>query len=344
MPRVDQAWKTASYSGTAVEGFALEVTAGLITGVGGTAAHVASIGAEVLAGQLEGEVSQTLLGSDPFLGSTPRQKLTSSDLHSRTVIAADIAMHDLVGKLLGVSCHVLWGGATRTLLPIVRMVGIKELAELETTVGVLADQGFHHLKIKIGTGIDEDVDRVRHVRETFGPATWISVDGNGAYSPEDAILLSHRLEPYDVKLLEQPVNYADIDGLTKVTANSGISIMADQCVNDVASALDICQRNAAHVISVKLTKMGTIDVARRVTDLCEAFGVGVHLGGSAAPVVVDVAQTYLAATLPWISEECEVGEHLAVRGDPFVGVEIKEGCFRVGDAPGFGLTLPAFVD
>ena len=82
---------------------------------------------------------------------------------------------------------------------------------------------------------------------------WIGIDGNGAYTPEQAIELNRALAPYDVALIEQPINYRDLDGLARVTAASAIPIMADQCVDDAASALEVCRRRAAHVVSVKAT-------------------------------------------------------------------------------------------
>src|SRR5205814_8404047 len=118
-----------------------------------------------------------------------------------------------------------------------------------------------------------------------GSQIWIGVDGNGAYDVDGAIELSRKLEPFDVELLEQPIDYHDLDALARLSAASPIPIMADQCVDDVASALEVCRRKAAPVVSIKVSKMGTIDECRRVADVCLAFGVGVHIGGSVVPSV-----------------------------------------------------------
>ena len=218
------------------------------------------------------------------------------------------------------------------------MVGLKTPADLEAAARTLLEQGFAHLKVKVGTSPAEDAARIRRLREAFGPRLWIAVDGNGAYAPDEAIDLSRALAPYDVRLIEQPIDYRDLDGLARVTAASPIPIMADQYVTDVASALRLCQRRAAHLVSIKATKMGSLDECRRVAELCQAFGIGVHVGGSAGPAVVEAAQAQLAAALPWIDEECEVGEFLAVTGDPSVGVTIRDGRLELGDAAGLGVT------
>ena len=339
MPRVDAGWKTASYAANAVEGFILEIDADGVSGIGGTAGHPNSMPADKLAAQLNGPIRSALLGADALCGNAVRESIRKANVHSRALVAADLALYDLTGKLANLPCHALWGGAIRHQVKIVRMVGIKSPAELVHTVGQLVDQGITHMKVKVGTGIQEDVERIRALRQAFGERIWIGIDGNGAYTPEQAIELSRSLVPYDVRLIEQPINYRDLDGLARVAAASPIPIMADQCVYDVKSALEICQRRAAHVVSIKATKMGSLDECRRVFEVCNAFGVRAHIGGSAGPAVVDVAAAQLAASFSAIDEECEVGEFQAVQGDPTIGANVKSGCVEVSSAAGWGLSL-----
>src|SRR5439155_25869079 len=127
-------------------------------------------------------------------------------------------------------------------------------------------------------GIDEDVDRVRALRDAFGDRPWLGIDGNGAYSVDDAIALSRALEPFDVKLIEQPIDYTDLEGLVRLTASSPIPIMADQYVNGIKAAAEVCQRRAAHAISIKVGQTGSIENCRHVAALCQGFGVRVHTG------------------------------------------------------------------
>jgi L-alanine-DL-glutamate epimerase-like enolase superfamily enzyme len=339
MPRVDSTWRTSSYAASSIEGFILEVSAGQTVGIGGTSAHPSNISGDDLEAQLNGPVRDILMGADVYEGNRIRESLRAADLHTRATIAADLALYDLLGKLANVPCYVLFGGKVRDHVNVVRMVGIKEPKDLKATVGDLVGQGLNHFKVKIGTGLEEDVARIRTLREAFSDKIWIGVDGNGAYKVDGAIELSKALDAYQVRLIEQPIDYRDLEGLVRLTAASPIPIMADQCVEDVQSALTVCQKRAAHVVSIKATKMGFLEDCRKVTEICQAFGIRVHVGGSAVPAVVDVGAAHLAASLPGIDDEAEVGEFQAVQGDPLKGAVVRNGRMELGPAPGWGLSL-----
>ena len=337
MPRIDHSWKTAAYTGNAVEGFILEIESNGIIGIGGTAAHPKVISSDDLETQLNGPVRHALQGADALGGNKVRRALQDAHVHPRASLAADLALHDLAGKLSNFPCYALWGGASCLEVTVVRMVGIKPPDELVGAVRNIVEQGFMHLKVKIGTGIAEDVERIQTLRKAFGHEIWIGVDGNGAYTKDQAIELSQNLEPYGVSLIEQPIDERDLEGLAKVTAASTIPIMADQNVIDVKSALTICQSSAAHLVSIKATKMGSLDECRRVFEVCQAFGIRVHIGGSAGPAVIDVAQAQLAASMPGIDMECEIGESLALKDDPISGVKFRNGRMELGTSPGWGI-------
>ena len=344
MTRLDPAWRTASYASSGVDGFIIELIADDIIGIGATAAHPSSISAEKLDAQLNGPIRDVLVGADALGGNEIRRALAATNTHRRARVAADLALYDLVGKFAKLPCYALWGGAVRSELKVVRMVGIKPPMALVEAIRVLRDDGYNHFKIKIGTGLKEDLDRIRAVRESFGNDIWLSVDGNSAYTPAQAIELSHALHPYQLAFMEQPIDYNDIRGLARLTAASPIPVMADQCVKDAKSALAVCKAKAAHIVSIKATNLGSIDECWRVYEICREFDVRIHMGGSVTSALTDMAQAHLAATLPKVDEECEVGEFMAVSGDPISGAVIREGRIHLNNEPGWGVRIdPALM-
>lgn len=97
MERLDPAWQTATYAANAVDGFLLGIGADGMMGIGGTAAHPNALTPDVLESQLNGPVRFALEGADPTLGNLIRQQLSSSTIHPRAYLAADLALYDLLG-------------------------------------------------------------------------------------------------------------------------------------------------------------------------------------------------------------------------------------------------------
>jgi hypothetical protein len=77
--------------------------------------------------------------------------------------------------------------------------------------------------------------------------------------------------------------------------------------------------------------------------MCLEFGLRVHVGGGAHPAVIDAAAAHMALSVPGIDAECEVGECMALSGEPTTGFVIRDGQWTPSAAPGFGVAL-ASVD
>lgn len=337
--RVDPGWRTSLYSDSTVDGFVLELRADGLVGLGATAALGLQIGGDDLERQLRRDVLPRLRGADPWRGTEVREAIRGAGVHPRTLLAADLALHDLLGRAAGLPCHALWGGPGTAAIDVVRMIGLKAPAELVAAAETLLADGFRHLKVKIAGSFDDDLARVRALREHVGPAIGLEVDANGAYDAHGAIRLAQELARLDVRIFEQPVPARDLDALRAVSAASPVPVMADQGVMSVADALEICRHGAARMVSIKLVKMGTIDECRRVAAACAEHGVGVRVGGSAAPALVDMAQVHLAVSTPALAAPAEVAEFLSVADDPLEAPRVVGGRMAPVVAPGFGLSL-----
>jgi L-alanine-DL-glutamate epimerase-like enolase superfamily enzyme len=340
LKRVDPQWRTSSYKADEVGAVYVAIEAGGMTGVGATASHPRRLTADDIVAQLTGIVLPALAGRSVqdargVLAALP------APIHSRTSIAVDLALHDLIGRLAGLPAEVLWGGPVRDRVNLVRMVGIKAPQEIVAAVRPLHEAGVRAFKLKVGEGVERDVDRVRRVRAAFGDDVTIMVDGNGAYDRDSGIEFGRALGELGVHCIEQPLPYQDVEGMALVRKAIPVPLMADQMVESVADVVAVAQAGAADMISLKLTKMGSVAECIRVAHVCAAVGIGVHLGGCAAPGIVDSALTRLALSTPDIDVYAEVGESAALVDDQVSGV-VHAGPYARSDGhPGLGGMPPA---
>jgi L-alanine-DL-glutamate epimerase-like enolase superfamily enzyme len=333
LERRDRHWRTSSYASSEVVGVYVGVQTSAAMCVGGTAAHPRSMPSDVLMEAITQRVQPALTGTP--VGEAWAALGGLVGLPSRARIAADLALHDLFGKLAGVPAEVLWGGPVRDRVKVVRAVGIKEPHAVCEAVQALYDQGARGFKIKIGRGLNPDVEVVRRVRERFGDVT-ITVDANASYDLAGARELCSALTDLKVYCLEQPVPYHDIEAMAALRSTSGVPLMADQLVQSAADAVRVAQTGAADLISLKLTKMGSVAECVRTIDVCVALGLRVHLGGSAAPGIVDSALTRLALSRADVEPIAEVGESASLIDNHASGV-IFDGPWATSDGlPGLG--------
>jgi L-alanine-DL-glutamate epimerase-like enolase superfamily enzyme len=336
--REDTDWRTATYASADVFAVHVGLEVDGVIGVGATAVKSRVDSPQDLIDRLTNLVRPIVEGTELGNVRIALERSPASN-HPRVLLAFDLALYDLVGKLAKVPAEFFWGGVHRDSVTVVRMIGLKEPEEAVAAADPLVRDGYLALKIKGGDGVSRDVARVRALREAYDPSLILMLDANGAYTTEEAISLARGLERYQLTYLEQPVPYDDLESLAAVTRGSPIDIVADQYVTDTESATEVCRRGAAAAVSIKLTKMGTISECLRVMAVCEAFGVAAHLGGSAAPALVDAAACRFALSQPSLGHFAEVGESMGLSGDPGTPVVITNGESRTSG--GYGLDGPS---
>jgi len=139
-------------------------------------------------------------------------------------------------------------------------------------------EGFDALKLKVGLDPEEDLERVRLVREAAGPRTRLRLDANQGWTVKQALAMIERLARYDIELVEQPVAYHDLEGLAEVTRRSPVPIMSDESAFDARDVLRLLRLRAVDMVNIKIMKCGGIHEALKINALCEAAGVECMLG------------------------------------------------------------------
>ena len=146
------------------------------------------------------------------------------------ISAVDVALWDLVGKQHGVPTYQLWG-AYRDRVPAYAMVGWSNytLDQLRGQCAAAVAEGFLGVKMKVGAGsLDDDVARIRAVREEVGPTVKLMVDANQVLTLSEALRRGQVFEELGVEWFEEPLRADDFVQYAELTRRLRIPIAAGE--------------------------------------------------------------------------------------------------------------------
>jgi len=253
--------------------------------------------------------------------------------------AVDMALYDLVTRALGVPLAEFLG-RPRAPMPTSITVGIQSTESALAEVDEYLGRGFRSLKVKIGQSIDEDLERLRAIRERVGPAIPIRVDANEGYSLADAVRLAESLDALALELVEQPLPAAAPEDLARLPARMRRVLALDESVHDEADAFaharvpDSC---AEYV--VKLMKCGGVTPAMSIARIAEAGGRGL-MWGCMDESVISIAAALHAAYASPATRHLDLDGSFDLARDPAEGgFRLVDGELHLLDRPGLGVRL-----
>ena len=263
----------------------------------------------------------------------------------------DIALHDALGKSLGVPVHDLLGGRSHDVIPLEWSVSLYDDVEriIDDARRAVDEFGIRVLCLKAAGkgGWRKDVSNFAAVRKAIGPDVMIGVDPNTGWTVADSILALDAMHDMDVGYCEQPVERRNLRGLAAIRAQArGVPMMADESLFTVQDAAELAHSGAVDVFCIKLYKVGGLTVAKRMLAIADAFDIGITCGGLAVASQFEAAAAaHFCAAVPgkrtFGAAEFVFGA--GVMGpDPLVaegGFTIVDGAVSVPTAPGLGLTL-----
>jgi L-alanine-DL-glutamate epimerase-like enolase superfamily enzyme len=268
-----------------------------------------------------------LASADPFaIEETEAALLDAMKGNPSARAAISTALHDLVGKRLGVPLWKLWGLSPASAPRSSFTIGIASDDDLRRRVAEAA--AYPILKIKLGTDRDE---RIIHIVREAAPDKVIRVDANAAWSPKRALQIIPLLAKLGVEFVEQPLAAGDLKGLKFVRDRSALPIVADEsCI----VAADV-PRLAGVVdgVNLKLAKCGSLVEALRIVRVARAHHLRVMCGCMVESSIGITAAAHFASLL----DDADLDGAALLANDPFVGVTIDGGVIRLPEGPGLGL-------
>ena len=241
--------------------------------------------------------------------------------------AIDIALHDLVGKMLGAPWYRIWGFDPAKAPDTTFTIGIDTPEVVKEKTKECAEQ-FNILKIKVGTPADKDM--IAAIREVT-PLP-LAVDANQGWKDrKEALDEIFWLKENGVVMVEQPMAKERLDDNAWITERSPLPIFADEAVQRLA---DIPGLKGAYTgINIKLMKCAGMREARKMVDYARAEGMKVMVGCMTETSCAVSAAAQLSPAVDF----ADLDGNLLITNDLFEGVEVLSGKLHLPDRPGIGV-------
>jgi L-fuconate dehydratase len=216
-------------------------------------------------------------------------------------------------------------------------------AKLRRLCQEAVDEGFGHVKLKVGGSVEDDVRRLGIARDVIGPDRALMVDANQIWSVPEAIDWMKRLAEFDPLWIEEPTSPDDVLGHASIArAIAPIKVATGEHVHNRVMFKQLLQAEAVSFVQVDACRLAGVNEVVAVLLLAAKFGVPVcpHAGGvGLCELVVHLsAFDYIAVSGSLTGRVIEYVDHLH---EHFVEpVVVTGGRYRLPERPGYGPMTP----
>jgi len=288
----------------------------------------------ISARRMQRDAAAWLVGRDPQNINGFHQQCP---LETRLKSGIELALWDISGQVAGLPVAVLLGGIVRPMVEVAACMGIQTYQRAGEMARWYVEQGFGTLKTKAGADMHEDLEMVRGIRDAVGDRLKLRIDPNRAYSPQQALELAKRLEPYRLEYFEQPIPAEPLADAAWLRRQTTTPIALNESVTEPASVLAILEANAAAFILPDTHTAGGILPCVTIGRICESAGIPciMHCGHDLGPKTA--AMLHVAAACPAYSLANDT-TYYGLEDDVITErLLIRSGTMAVPVAPGLGI-------
>lgn len=239
--------------------------------------------------------------------------------------AIDIALHDLVGKIMNQPWYKIWG------------LNKDKTPDTTFTIGIDTDEvvkqktreaaPYNILKVKLGRDTDKQmIEAIRSV--TDKP---IAVDANQGWEDKHyALDMIYWLKEKGIVMVEQPLPKHNLDDAAWVTERSPLPVFADESFQRLPDILRL--KGAFSGINIKLMKCTGMHEAWKMITVARAAHMKIMIGCMTETSCAISAATQLAPAVDW----ADLDGNLLISNDCFRGTTVVNGKLALNDLPGIG--------
>ena len=265
--------------------------------------------------------------SDPFRIEDIHDYMDKVAPDNRAAKASvDIALHDLLGKIMGQPWYKIWGLNPDNAPDTSFTIGIDTAEVVKKKV----DEASPYNVLKVKMGLDNDKELVDIIREKTNRP--ICVDANQGWNDkEKALEMCYWLAERNCLFVEQPMPKEMIDETAWLRERSPLPIIADEFLQRLPDVRRAAQ--AYDGINIKLMKSTGLHEAYKMAVLAKALGMKVMLGCMTETSCAVTAAAQLSPMVDW----ADLDGNLLIANDIFDGIKIVKGKVTIPDRPGIGV-------
>ena len=255
--------------------------------------------------------------------------------------AFDIALHDIAAQHAGIPIYQFLGGKKNKVLETDMTVSIGDPQKMKEDALRFKKEGFPAIKVKLGGSKEEDIARIKAIREAIGREHPLRIDANQGWKTADyAIEVLQALGEFNIEHCEEPISRYRFMELSKVSAASPIPIMADESCGDEWDAERLIQLKACQQFNIKLGKSSGFFKGKKIAELGAAAGMQMQVGGFMESRLGMTAAAHLALSNDHI-HHCDFDTPLMFTEDPVIGgiSYLQNGVIDVPEVPGLGAVI-----
>ncbi|MBQ4005355.1 MAG: dipeptide epimerase [Muribaculaceae bacterium] len=243
--------------------------------------------------------------------------------------SVDIALHDLLGKIMGQPWYKIWG-LDPAKAPVTSFtIGI----DTEEVVRQKVREASPYKLIKVKMGLDKDQETINIIKQMM-PDVPLCVDCNqGWKDKEHALEMCHWLKERGCVFVEQPFDKEWIDETAWLRERSPLPIIADEAFQRLPDIVRF--KGVYDGINIKLMKSTGLHEAYKMITVARALDMKVMIGCMTETSCAVTA----AANLSPLVDFADLDGNLLIANDRFKGMTVENGKITLHDIPGIGVEL-----
>lgn len=282
------------------------------------------------------ELGPHVMGIDPRELSTLNHRMDAAlKGHPYVKSGIDIACWDILGQATGLPVCMLMGGRFGESVQLYRAISQQPPGAMARNVAEYRAEGYTRFQLKVGGDPDQDIDRIRQVREVLQPTDRLIADANTGWTQHEAMRVVRAVRDVDV-YIEQPCQTYE-ECLT-VRRHTDHPFVLDENVDGLDMLLRAKADLAMDIVNLKISKLGGLTKTKQVRDLCVSMGIAMTLEDSWGGDITTAAIAHLAHSTPEEFRFTSTDFNSYVSVSNATGAPQREhGFMRASTAPGLGI-------